>query len=85
MNVNEEAYVKEVLRDLLEAVSDVRAEAIKVMLESGANAPETTRAYLAHDKVITTVTDAIADDLFDALRLELTARRALQNDGVPDF
>ena len=24
-------------------------------------------------------------DLFDALRLELTARRALQNDGVPDF
>ena len=60
MNEND-AYVKEALRDLLEAVSDARAKAITVMLEFGAFAPETTRAYLAYDEVITTVTDAIAD------------------------
>lgn len=71
MNENEEAYVKEILRDLLEAVSDVRAEAIKVMLEFGAFAPETTRAYLAYDEVITTVTDAIAD-VIDTILAEAT-------------
>lgn len=71
MNENEEAYVKEILRDLLEAVSDVRAEAIKVMLEFGANAPETARAYLAYDEVITTVTDAIAD-VIDTILAEAT-------------
>ena len=60
MNEND-AYVKEALRDLLKAVSDVRAEAIEAMLEFGASAPETTRAYLAYDEVITTVTDAIVD------------------------
>ena len=60
MNEND-AYVKEALRDLLEAVSDARADAIRVMLEFGAFAPETTRAYLAYDEVITIVTDAIAD------------------------
>ena len=60
MNEND-AYVKKALRDLLEAVSDARAKAIRVMLEFGAFAPETTRAYLAYDEVIITVTDAIAD------------------------
>ena len=65
MNEND-AYVKKALRDLLEAVSDARAKAIRVMLEFGAFAPETTRAYLAYDEVIITVTDAIAD-VFDTL------------------
>lgn len=71
MNENEEAYVKEILRDLLEAVSDARAEAIKVMLEFGAFAPETTRAYLAYDDVVKTVTDAIAD-VIDTILAEAT-------------
>ena len=69
MNENEEVYVKESLRGLLESVSSVRAEAIKVMLEFGAFAPETTRAYLAYDDVVKAVTDAIAD-LIDSLLAE---------------